>query len=120
MKEETVEFIRTNYKKGQRRFVDIAIEDGDLSNENLEGIIFDHCILAVRFHGTNLRNSKFTNGNIKTCDFEGADLSDAEFRNLAVESTNFKNTLTEGITFEDNGYYGHNLTQKDFIKFKEN
>jgi len=119
MTDKTVEFIKESYKSGQREFVDIDIEDGDLNNENLEGIIFDHCILAISFRGTNLRNAKFLNGNIKTCDFEGADLTNAEFRNLAVESTIFKNAKTEGIIFEDNGYFGYNLTQKDFIIFKE-
>jgi hypothetical protein len=42
MTDKTAEFIKESYRNGQRKFVDIDIEDGDLSKENLEGIIFDN------------------------------------------------------------------------------
>jgi hypothetical protein len=38
MTDQTVEFIRESCKNGQRKFVNIDIEDGDLSNENLDGL----------------------------------------------------------------------------------
>lgn len=119
MENDIIKFIKASYKKGHRTFTDLDIDSGDLSGENLEGIIFDGCFLAVDFQGANLKGSKFLNGNIKTCDFGGADLTNAEFRNVAVESVNFTKAKTEGLIFENNSCYSRILNQEDFLRLME-
>lgn len=116
---KTAKEIIEAYNNGQRYFPDIEMEDENFDGQNLEGIIFERCFLYSSFQKANLKNSKFINGNIKTCDFTEADLTNAHFENVLVECVVLSGAKTEGIYFDNNWYYGHNLTQKDFDKFKD-
>ena len=108
------------YKEGQRLFRGLDIE-GDLSNQDLNGISFEDCFIAVDFKYSNLSYSKFKNGSIKTSDFRYSDLTKAEFMNLAVESTQYDWAITEGLKFKGNYCYGQEIPESDFEKlFKTN
>ncbi|MEN8119902.1 MAG: pentapeptide repeat-containing protein [Bacteroidota bacterium] len=106
--------ILDKYNDGQRYFKDIDLNNGDLSETNLQGISFDNCFLAVDFRGANLRGAKFTNSNIKTCNFRGADLTDAHFENLLVDSADFEGAKADRATFKDGYYHSATLQQADF------
>ena len=115
----TAQEIIDAYNNGQRYFVDIEMEDENFDGQNLEGIIFEKCFLYSSFQRANLKNSKFINGNIKTCDFTEADLTNSHFENVLVECTIFNEAKTDGIYFNNNWYYGNQLTQSDFNKLKD-
>lgn len=115
-----IEEILKLYKAGQRKFIGLDIE-GDFSNENLSGILFDECFIAADFKYCNLSNSTFKNGNIKTSDFRYSNLTNAKFINLSVESTNFDWANTNGIKFTENYCYGQIVSESDFeVLFKTN
>lgn len=109
--------ILEQYRKGQRYFVDLELENESFDYQNLQNIVFENCFLYSSFRGANLRNAKFINGNIKTCDFRDADLTNAYFENLTVESSQFSGAKTDGIYFDNNWAYGHSVTRADFDKW---
>lgn len=113
--------ILEKYKSGLRRFTDLEIENESLANENLEGIIFENCMLYVDFKNANLRNSQFLNGHVKTSDFRNADLTGARFENQGLESTRFKGAKTDNLIFINNSCYSkENLNIDDFEKYFKN
>jgi hypothetical protein len=109
-----VPFVLEHYKNGQRRFEDLDMEDESFEGADLEGIIFDRCLLYVSFRGANLKNTQFLNGGIKTCDFREADLTNAHFENLSVEGAEFARASIENTFFDNNWAYGQTVTQADF------
>jgi hypothetical protein len=113
-KTNLVPFVLEHYKNGQRYFEDLDLENESFEGEDLEGIIFDRCLLYVSFRGANLKNAQFLNGGIKTCDFQEADLTNARFENLNVESSQFAGSTTTNIYFDNNWAYGQAVTQDDF------
>lgn len=113
-KTNLVALVLEQYKNGQRYFSDLDIEDESFEGQNLEGIVFENCLLYARFCGANLRNAKFINGAIKTCDFRKSDLTNAHFEHLSVESAEFAGSITTGVYFNNNWSYGQAVTQADF------
>lgn len=113
-KTNLVPFVLEHYKNGQRRFEDLDMENESFEGANLEGIIFDSCLLYVSFRGANLKNAQFLNGGIKTCNFQEADLTNARFENLSVESSEFARSTITGVHFDNNWAYGQAVTQADF------
>lgn len=107
-------FILERYQNGQRRFENLDLSSESFEGQNLEGIIFDGCLLSANFRGANLKNATFINGGIKTCNFRDADLSGAHFENLSVESSEFAGSKTENTYFNNNFAYGQSVTQDDF------
>ena len=104
----------TEYKTGQRQFIDIELENIDLSGEDLSNIEFKECFLSVDFQKCNLSNSKFINGNIKTCDFRHSDLTESLFEKVAIEGTRFKDAITTSLIFKNNYCFGTIVSQDDF------
>jgi uncharacterized protein YjbI with pentapeptide repeats len=121
-KEGIVQQVIEQYKKGQRYFEGLDIDNGSFDGENLEGITFEDCTLYVSFKGANLKNAKFINGGIKTCDFREADLTNAHFENVCVEGSQFARAKTGGTFFDNNSAYGQHVSQAEFeewIRFHE-
>lgn len=111
----TKEEFLTKYKTGQRQFINIELENIDLSGEDLSNIEFKECFLSVNFQRCNLNNSKFLNGNIKTCDFRYSDLTQSLFEKVAIEGTRFKGAITTSLVFENNYCFSSdNIGQDDF------
>ena len=115
--EQKVSELLSRYQNGERSFVELDIENGDLRGTKLADATFENCFLTVDFRGANLRNSKFINGNIKTCDFREADLTHAHFEELAVDSTRFKGAKTKGLVFKNNYVMGQQVNQQDFEEY---
>ncbi|PZD93134.1 hypothetical protein DNH61_24700 [Paenibacillus sambharensis] len=90
-----------------------VLTDGKLRNQDLSGITFEACYLALDFTGSKFIGSRFFDCNLKTCIFEEADMKDAQFINCALCSVNFKNALVEGIVFEGNSFHATQLSIKD-------
>jgi len=67
-------YVIEQYKKGQRLFVGLDMQDECFDDQNLEGTIFKNCFFYSSFRRANLRGAKFIDSNLKTCDFREADL----------------------------------------------
>jgi uncharacterized protein YjbI with pentapeptide repeats len=113
-KTNLVGFVLEEYKKGQRYFANLDMENESFEGQNLEDIVFEDCSLYISFRGANLRNAKFLNGGIKTCDFREANLTNTRFENVCIESAQFARAIIDGIYFDNNSSYGQNVTQADF------
>ena len=117
--ESTDRDILKRYNEGQRAFVDLDLEDGDLSGLDLEGISFDRCFLAIDFSYSNLSRAKFTNGNIKKSIFRNAKLTETHFEKVAIESTDFSNATIDKIVFKENYAYGSVVNKEGFLRLLE-
>jgi uncharacterized protein YjbI with pentapeptide repeats len=113
-KTNLVDFVLEQYRKGQRHFENLDMENESFEGQNLEDIVFEDCSLYISFRKANLKNAKFINGGIKTCDFREADLTNARFEYVCIESAKFARAKTIGIYFNNNSCYGQNVTQSDF------
>lgn len=107
------------YRKGQRYFEYLDLEEVSFDNENLEGITFENCSLYVSFRNANLRNATFLNGGIKTCDFTEADLTNARFEMLTIESAEFAFAKMEGVQLKDLFAYSQEVSEEMFFRIKE-
>lgn len=115
----SVEELVERYKKGERRFLELAFE-GNLRGATLEGARFERCFIVADFRQANLKNTQFLHSNIKTCDFREADLTNAHFEGASVEGTSYKGAKTEGLVFKNNSFMGFYINASDFEKyFKE-
>lgn len=119
-KTNLVPFILEQYQNGQRVFKELDLENESFDGQDLEGIVFDGCLLYVSFRGANLRNARFINSGIKTCDFQQADLTNAHFENLSVERAEFSGSITENTYFDNNWAYGQAVGQSDFEEWIKN
>ncbi|OJJ15349.1 hypothetical protein BKI52_38700 [marine bacterium AO1-C] len=112
---KSVETLLIAYKNGQRHFKNWDFgEDESVAGIDLSGAIFESCFMFLDFNNANLSNVQFLSCNIKTADFSGANLTNATIKDCCVEGTIYTDAITDNIIFENNGYYGINLIQKDF------
>lgn len=109
-----VPYVLEHYKNGQRHFKDLDMENESFEGQDLEGIVFENCLLYVSFRRANLQNARFTNGGIKTCNFQEANLTGAHFENLSVEGAEFAYSKTVNFCFENNWAYGQPVGQAEF------
>ena len=106
------------YSKGQRQFSEIDLEDLDLRDTQLEGVIFEKCALPVDFRNCNLPSSRFIQSNLKTSDFRKTNLKNSHMTQVSFEGCKFKGAQVEGIVFEDNFCYSTSgIGQQDFDKW---
>jgi uncharacterized protein YjbI with pentapeptide repeats len=117
---DQVQDLLDRYKLGERHFVSLEIEKGDLQGVNLQNAVFENCCLALDFRRSDLRNSRFVNSNIKTCDFREADLTEACIEGSSVEATRFKDALTDGFVFRNNHCYSVTVNQEEFEEYFKN
>lgn len=112
-KKLTIEKLIKSIKKGKKKFKNIEISWGNLMSSNLEQIIFNECILAIDFTGSNLRGSQFLNSNLKTSIFKNTDLTDAKFKNNILCGAVFKGAKIDNIIFENNHYHSVKVSIDD-------
>ncbi|WP_223596753.1 pentapeptide repeat-containing protein [Neobacillus bataviensis] len=97
-------------QNGKRYFYRVKVESGSLMNMDLGNIVFDECVLAIDFTGTNLTYSRFTNSNLRTCIFNNTNLNNSIMVGNSLSGTEFKGANIQGITFKENYYLGMELT----------
>lgn len=104
-------------RSGRNRFSYVeVIESGEVHNYNLDGIVFEECILMIDFSGSTFRNAKIINSNIKTSIFRNSNLSNSEFINNSIEGCVFSNANISGIKFINNTQYSSENTLEDLIE----
>lgn len=109
----TVTDLISQVKDGKKHFSRIDFGEGNISDCDLEGVVFEECLMLVEFSNVNLRHSRFIGCGIKTCVFDNVDLTNAEIMNCSVESVVFRDSNLEGLVFENNFSYGATLHQCD-------
>jgi uncharacterized protein YjbI with pentapeptide repeats len=117
---DQVQDLLNRYRLGERHFVGVEVEHGNLQGVALPNAVFEDCCLNVDFRRSNLKNSRFINSNIKTCDFREANLTDACIESSSVEATRFKDAVTEGFVFRNNHCYSLTVNQKEFAEYFKN
>lgn len=104
-------------RSGRNHFSNVeVIESGEIHNYNLDGMMFEECILMIDFSGSTFRNAKIINSNIKTCIFRDSDLSNSEFINNSIEGCVFSNAEIAGIKFINNTQYSSENTLDDLVE----
>jgi len=115
--QKTAQVLQSAYQGGQRHFANWDfVEDLSLEGMGLSGAVFEDCFMNLDFSGANLERTKFIRCNLKCASFQNAQLKYAEINDCCVEGIELKGAKIEGLRFENNGYFGFNLTQKDIIK----
>jgi uncharacterized protein YjbI with pentapeptide repeats len=104
------------YEMGERIFKFLELENRDLSNKNLEGALFEECLISADFSNSSLRNAKFLTCNLKTSIFRNADLTGALIQNCSVEATVFDGAVTDNFRFINNYCYSMVLNEKEFYE----
>jgi hypothetical protein len=80
----TIDQLKEHIKNGQKNFIGITVEEGELHNFNLKDTTFEQCVLAV-------------------------DFSNSEMIGNMLCSTDFKEAMLGGIIFKDNYYHSKKL-----------
>lgn len=89
------------YRNGERDFSHVILQNADMSNVSLQGIIFiGSDLTGTNFSNSDLADADFTDCNLSKClfdnavlkntKFEGANLTRASIRNVAIERTSFR------------------------------
>lgn len=107
----STEQFQTEYKKGQRHFLDCELEKSSFSDVNLSDALFERCFLPFDFSRANCENTEFLECNLKTTDFNGANLKNAIIQGCSVECMSLKGANIENLVFKDNYSMGCILGQ---------
>lgn len=122
----TAQQLLKEYQAGQREFNELqifmahydekALNDFDLSNQNLSDTIFIECDFSLDFSNCNLSNSVFKKCGLKTCTFDNADLTNAILEECSIDGASFTNAKVEGIVIKDIYSQGHTFQKDEFVQ----
>ena len=125
-KEELLNLLTTDVKafndeiKGQA----VDLTESDLSNSNLEGVVFDNVDLTstsfadsqlteVKFLGCDLTSVDFTRSNIVECSFSESVLNGTDFSYANIDYCNFSDADLAGAIFMEADLSNSDLTMAE-------
>ncbi len=120
MKTKTVDEILRRYKRGDKEFKQVTIQEGDFSKRRLVGIIFEGASLMncnfeksilqrACFSAANLRGSNFRGANLSKADLRGADLRGATMRSVDLSGADLRWANLEDVDLSGSNISGANF-----------